>query len=78
MIGYEDPDLVDRPWFVLKLPNTESNVRDSVDDIRDFVLSVAGRRVAREEVRDRIDILAKERERLEFLEAVAGSVLNRH
>ncbi len=37
------------------------------------MLSVAGRRVAREEVRDRIDILVKERERLEFLETIAAS-----
>jgi hypothetical protein len=73
VIGYEDPDLVDRPWFVLQLPNTENNVRDSVDAIREFVLAVAGRRVGREETRDRIDILVKERERLEFLTAVAGA-----
>ena len=57
IIGYEDPDLADKPWFVLQLPNSENNIRDAVDDIRDFVLSVAGRRVGREEVRDRIDIL---------------------
>ena len=78
VIGYDDPDLGDNPWFVLQLPNTETNVREAVRDIRDFVLSVAGRRVAREEVSDRIDILAKERERLAFLEAVASSASGRH
>jgi glycosyltransferase involved in cell wall biosynthesis len=73
IIGYDDPDLADRPWFVLQLPNTERNVQDAVAEIRDFVRSVAGRRVGRDEVRNRIDILAKERERLEFLEAIATS-----
>jgi glycosyltransferase involved in cell wall biosynthesis len=73
IIGYTDPDLEDNPWFVLQLPNTEDNVRDAVSEIRDFVLSVAGRRVGREEVGSRIDALVKERERLDFLEDVAGA-----
>jgi hypothetical protein len=73
VIAYDDPDLADRPWFVLQLPNTESNVEDAVAEIRDFVISVAGRRVTRNEVSDRIDILVKEKQRLEFLEAVAAS-----
>jgi hypothetical protein len=73
ILGYTDPDLRDIPWFVLQLPNTESNTRDAVHEIRAFVTAVAGRRVAREEVAGRIDILVKERERLEFLAEIAGT-----
>ena len=78
VIGYKDPDLEDKPWFVLQLPNTENNVRDAVGEIRDFVLSVAGRRVGREEVSTRIDTLVKERERLDFLEEIARGSLPSH
>ena len=59
MFGYDDPDLDDNPWFALRLPNTERNLEQSVDAIRDFVYSVAGTRVPREEVAHRIDIVIK-------------------
>ena len=76
IVGYTDPDLADEPWFVLQLPNTENNVRDAVREIRDFVRSVAGKRVTREEVAERIDILVKERERLDFLEDLVRASLS--
>ena len=67
IIGYDDPDLRDDLWYVLRLPNDERNVRLSVDAIRTFVHTVAGKRVPRHEVAGRIDIVAKERRRLRFL-----------
>lgn len=70
IIGYDDPDLDDDPWFVLKLPNTESNVRDSVGAVRAFVLAAAGRRIERAEIAHRIDIGVKEKRRVEFLEEI--------
>lgn len=71
IVGYDDPDLSDGPWFSLRLPNTEDNVRDRLREIREFVRAVAGRRISRSEVRPRIDLFAKERQRLAFLAFVA-------
>jgi glycosyltransferase involved in cell wall biosynthesis len=69
VLAYEDTDLAESdPWFVLRLPNTEPNLREGLDRVRAFVESVRGRRVAREEVAGLIDSAAKERERLRFLE----------
>ncbi len=70
IIAYDDPDLRDSLWFVLRLPNTESNVRDHVERIRRFITDVAAKRVPRELVAGRIDITAKEAVRLAFLEEV--------
>ena len=46
VIGYDDPDLADRPWFVLQLPNTESNVRDAVAEIRARIVQARNRGAA--------------------------------
>lgn len=68
VIGFEDTDFAGtQPWYILRLPNTESNVRDDVDRIRRFIVDVRGRRVARHEVADRIDSRAKETARLRFM-----------
>jgi hypothetical protein len=69
IIGYEDTDFIGmHPWFLLRLPNTESNVSDHLEDIRAFVESVRGRRVPREAVADLIGADRKEAARLEFFE----------
>jgi glycosyltransferase involved in cell wall biosynthesis len=70
-IAYEDTDLdgVDA-WWLLRLPNKESNVDEHVDDVRAFLASVRGRRVPRDEVAGRISTGAKEARRLEFLDRV--------
>jgi len=75
IIAYDDPDLRDPLWFVLRLPNTESNVRDHLEKIRQYVADVAGRRVPRALVADRINIAVKEPHRLRFLDEV-GARLN--
>jgi hypothetical protein len=73
VIAYDDTDFAgEEPWFLLRLPNEESNVRDNVDTIRDYLGRVRGRRVPRREVQDRIGSRAKERRRLEFFEGLAS------
>jgi len=69
MIAYDDTDLrgIDAPWL-LRLPNVEANVRDSVDAIQAFVERARGLRVPRADVEQRLDSRAKERQRLGYLE----------
>jgi len=68
VIAYDDTDFLDvSPWFLLKLPNEESNVVENVDAIRSFMEGVRGRRVARAEVAERIGSQEKERRRLAFI-----------
>lgn len=66
IVAYDDPDLRDEPWFVLRLPNTERNVEASCDRIREYVSRVRGQRIDRADVAGRIDIAAKEATRLAF------------
>ena len=72
VIGYDDTDLrgLDA-WYVLRLPNDESNVRDGLDRIQQFLEDVRGRRVPRNEIAERIDVQHKEQTRVEFLERFA-------
>jgi len=71
IIGYEDTNFVDsEPWYLLRLPNTESNVRDRLERIRSFGQEVKGRRVPRNEVAERISTRSKEAARLSFFTAV--------
>lgn len=68
IVGYEDTEFMGcDPWFVLRLANRESNVRDGVGAVRDFVARVGGRRVERERVAPLIAAEVKEAERLSFL-----------
>jgi hypothetical protein len=71
VIAYEDTDFVgEDTWFLLRLPNEESNVDHHAADVRAFVERVRGRRVARSEVDGRIGSEAKERRRLAFLRSL--------
>jgi Glycosyltransferase Family 4 len=73
VIGYEDTDLMGYdPWYVLRLPNEEGNVRERVDEIRAFIRRVHGRRVPRAEIEDRIGAHVKERRRLDFIRGAVG------
>ena len=74
VIAYDDVDLAGlEPWWLLRLPNEEQNVRENVERIRAFVGSVRGRRVPREEVEPRISWASKERARLAFLSSLAAT-----
>jgi hypothetical protein len=71
ILGHEDTDFPGAPpWFLLRLPNEELNVRNGVERIRHFVEGVRGRRVARREVQPLLDVVLKERERLAYLEQI--------
>ena len=73
VIAYDDTNLAGLDaWWLLRLPNGESNVAEGIAAIETFGRAVAGRRVARAEVADRISTEAKERARLAFFERVTG------
>jgi glycosyltransferase involved in cell wall biosynthesis len=74
VIGYEDTDLVGEDlWFVLRLPNIETNVVDNVSRIKSFVEETKGRRVPRELIDARLDARGKEADRLAFLRKVLAA-----
>jgi hypothetical protein len=74
VLGFEDTDFVGAdPWFMLRLPNAEDNVREGIHRIREFVEGVRGRRIAREEIAARIDVRAKEEARLAFMAELAAA-----
>jgi hypothetical protein len=58
--------------FLLEIPNTEDNLRDNVDCIRDFVFSMQGKRVDRERIAPVIDQHNKEKIRLDFMKQFAA------
>lgn len=67
VLAYEDTDLMDiKSDHFLFLPNTENNIVESADLIRDFALRVMGKRVDRALISDRIDQRTKEKTRLNF------------
>jgi len=53
--------------LILRIPNTEDNVRAQAAEIHDFLLRVQGKRIPRELVRGRIDGRIKEKQRLDFM-----------
>ncbi len=68
--GHRDPDFPSpEPWFLLRLPNNEENVRRNVERIRDFVERVRGRRVSHGEIAH-LDVREKEAARLRFMERI--------
>lgn len=72
--AYKDTDLVDiDSELLLRLPNTENNVIDNVDAIREFAYQMRGRRVDRGLISSRIDQRIKEIQRLEFFEEIICS-----
>lgn len=71
ILPYRDTDLDDLDSdLILRIPNSDDNVRSHRQQIYDFVQSVRGRRVPRELIRDRIDSQAKEKRRLDFLKSI--------
>ena len=71
VIGYDDTDFLDlEPWYLLRLPNTESNVSESVESIRAFIRRGRDERVGRSEIAERIDLAPKEKRRLAFMRAL--------
>ena len=74
VLAHKDPDLTREPhWFVLELPNRESNVEESSEDVRSWIAAVKGRRVSRATAEALVGARAKEAERLELLERIRRS-----
>jgi hypothetical protein len=67
ILGCLDPDFPDGAEFMLRLPNTETNVADGLELIRSFVESWQGRRVQHDQIRH-LDVGVKEAQRLSFLD----------
>ena len=67
--AYRDTDFPEGAPFLLQLPNTETNVRTSLDAIDAFVAAWRGRRVDRKAL-THLDVRVKEAQRLAFFEDV--------
>lgn len=67
--GYRDTDLSGSSFY-LELNNCESNVEDSIDKIRSFVINSIDRSFPYSEAIERLDAIKKERERLNFFNEV--------
>jgi glycosyltransferase involved in cell wall biosynthesis len=72
--AYKDTDFEDLNCeFLLRLPNTENNVIQHVDEIRAFAYKMRGERVDRKIFSSRIDQRIKEKKRLKFFEKIVSS-----
>ncbi len=67
ILGCLDPDFPEGVDFMLRLPNTESNVADNLERVRSFVETWQGRRVPHDRLRH-LDIDVKEAQRLAFFD----------
>ena len=76
IIGYDDADLRGLDC-VLKIPNEESGVENSLDQIRDFVYLWKNKSISPEEVYPKIDITIKEQNKMKFLASVFGKELDK-
>jgi len=70
LYGYTDPDADALGPYVLRLPNTESNVVDGLADIEAFVQRSRGVRVPRSAIAQ-IDVARKEEQRMALFDALA-------
>ncbi|MEO5964885.1 MAG: glycosyltransferase [Candidatus Limnocylindrales bacterium] len=70
LYAYHDPDADRLDGYVLRVPNKEAGVDDSLDRIDAFVIGARGLRVPREAVAH-LGVAAKEAQRLALLDAVA-------
>jgi len=72
--AYQDTDLEDLDAeFLLRLPNTESNVVDNLDRIKAFAYAMRGKRVDRTLILERVDQKLKEEKRLDFFQKILES-----
>jgi hypothetical protein len=72
IIGYEETDFPNGHPLLLTIPNTPSNVEDSIDLIRSFVDRARGERVDRSSIAH-LDLRVKEEERLDFLSSFVAA-----
>lgn len=78
VLGHSDLDLTSEPsWFILRLPNIESNVLDGIETIRAWVRSIVGRRVPRDEAQILVGADTKEAQRLAFITQIIAETATR-
>lgn len=67
ILAYNDTDLggLDADWL-LRLPNTQNNVIENIEAIKNFAYQMMGRRVERSLIAKRVNQRSKEQERLAF------------
>ena len=71
ILPYEDTDLCDLDCReLLNIPNTPDNITTHGVEIHDFVKRMQGKRLERSLVKSRIDIIQKEKLRLDFLNSI--------
>jgi len=69
VLPYEDTDFKDLECdAILKIPNQEDNIQAQTARVRDFVFGMRGRRIERRLIAARIDLVSKEKMRLDFFE----------
>ena len=71
--AYQDTDL-DGCDFFLRIPNTESGVRDSVSEIKKFVSVWKDKVLDVSAVNSKVDSVYKERRRVEFMESLLEKI----
>ncbi len=75
--AYDDTDIDDVEAFVLKLPNTKTNIEENIEEIRPFVLSVYHdnkfRQLARAFAEEKLDVSVKEDQKIEFFDMILQS-----
>lgn len=72
--AYNDTDIGGAESFVLKLPNSETNIVENIEKIRDFVIAVYRdnelRQHARAFAKEKLDITVKEEQKMKFFEMI--------
>lgn len=72
IVGYQDTDFPDPTPHVLRVPDTDEGLIESVDAIDEFLSEWRGRRVPRSDI-EFLDMATRERERLDFLRQIASA-----
>ena len=71
ILPYKDTDLFDLDCReIFNIPNTHDNITAYGEEIHDFVERMRGKRLDRSLVENRIDIVQKEKQRVEFLNSI--------
>ena len=71
ILPYKDTDLSDiQTHAILQIPNAPNNLVSHNQEVHDFIFSMRGKRLKREQIADRIDIVKKEKQRLAFFKQI--------
>ena len=71
ILAYYDSDISGKDFeFVLEIPNTESNVLEHTEEIKEFIFRMVGKRADRSKIAPLIDQRKKEEQRIEFFEEI--------